>query len=451
MKAVLYTTNSEVTFRKRELRPCGDCMTRANRLTVGEKPLPEPMVGFGVAVTGSSAYVLDKMPENSRREYLNDIYTKDGLNCSVGRISVGSSDYSPDLYTYDDVPGDTKLEHFSVERDEEFIIPMIREILNIKPDLFLFSSPWSPPGWMKTGGSMCGGFMREEFINIYADYYVKFIKEYEKRGIKIGALTPQNECETTQDGKSVACVWHPDTEAKFVLKLRKKLEEAGLSPEIWLYDHNFSGVERLIWMFREYPELLGASGAVGWHYYGGGAEELSRLTELFPEVKMHFTEGGPRRFDHYDSDWCKWGTMMASAVNAGCRSFTGWNLLLDETGGPNVGPFDCGGLATYNTATGELSYSGQYRALKHFSGLVMPGALVLPTAVTAIDYVNMFSYPNVTKQLVTCAFKNPDGSLVLQIVNPNNSRRQMRFEYSGKKWYFELLANSVTSVVFTED
>lgn len=110
------------------------------------------------------------MPCEKRRAYLRDIFTKEGLGLSVGRIPVGSSDYSAELYSYDDVPGDIELKHFSIDRDREYIIPMIREVLVVNPDIFLFASPWSPPGWMKNGGSMCGGSMREEFIECYADY-----------------------------------------------------------------------------------------------------------------------------------------------------------------------------------------------------------------------------------------------------------------------------------------
>lgn len=193
---------------------------------------------------------------------LRDLYTDQGLNLSVGRVSVGSSDYSPELYTYDEVAGDTALEHFSVEPDEEFVLPMLREVLKIKPELFLFSSPWSPPGWMKTGGSMCGG------------------------------------------------------------------------------------------------------------------------------------------------------------------------------------------LVTLNSQTGELSYSGQYRAMRHFSGLIQSGATVLKTETRGDDTDCMASYPNLSKPVSACAFRNPDGTTVVQLTNPNETRRQMQTTFGGKKWYFELLGQSITSVVF---
>ena len=134
-------------------------------------------LGFGVAITGSSCYNLAQMPKEQRELFLQSVYGKEGLRLSLGRLSIGSSDYSPEVYSYDDVEGDIKLEHFSVEKDEKYIIPMIKEILRINPNLYLYASPWSPPAWMKTGGSLGGGFMRREFIDCYAEYIVRFIKE----------------------------------------------------------------------------------------------------------------------------------------------------------------------------------------------------------------------------------------------------------------------------------
>jgi glucosylceramidase len=110
---------------------------------------------------------------------------------------------------------------------------MIKEILAINPELYLFASPWSPPYWMKTGGSMCGGYMREQYLDCYADYLIKFIKAYAAHGIKVSALTPQNEPDTRQYGKMAACVWHPELEARFIGILRERLVKNGLEVMIW--------------------------------------------------------------------------------------------------------------------------------------------------------------------------------------------------------------------------
>ena len=380
---------------------------------------------------------------------LKSVYSDAGLGLSVGRITIGSSDYSAELYTYDDVEGDTELKYFSIDRDREYIIPVIREILAINPNLTLFASPWSPPGWMKTGGSACGGYMREEYVECYAEYIVRFLQAYREEGIEIAAITPQNEPETQQSGKMPACIWHPDIEAKFIMTLRKKLTESGLSTEIWMYDHNFSGCERVRWSLDHYSGLSEACNGVAFHYYSGNIEQTAVLKNTYPKLALHFTEGGPRLLDHYADDWCKWGIMIAKVLSMGYSSFTGWNLLLDETGGPNIGPFFCGGLLTLHSQTGELTCSGQYKALRHFAPFYRKDMNVYPVTF-APDGPTMFGYPKTGKPMEGCLMKHTDGTEVLILVNPNESKRQAQYLKDGKWWYVELLPNSVSTVVFEE-
>jgi glucosylceramidase len=174
MKAKQILTDKNHYMTELEIFPAL-MVSRANTLNI-ETNVNENFKGFGVAITGSSCYNLSIMEKNERKELLNKIYSDNGIGLSVGRLSIGASDYSAEVYSYDDEPFDVELKHFSIERDKKYIIPMIKEILKIKPDLFLFASPWSPPGWMKTGGNMCGGYMREEFVECYADYIIKFLK-----------------------------------------------------------------------------------------------------------------------------------------------------------------------------------------------------------------------------------------------------------------------------------
>lgn len=446
MHITKYQTRTDHFLISEPLTPINGKMGGALTLSFAEKPLAAAFAGFGVALTGSSCDRLSTMQPNARKAFLQDIYGANGLGLSVGRLTVGASDYSKELYSYDDVPYDTTLAHFSIARDEEYILPMIREVLQIRPDLRLFASPWSPPAWMKTGGSFCGGYMRAEYLDVYADYIVKFVQAYRAAGVHIKALTPQNEPETQQSGKMPACIWHPDLEAQFVLKLREKLDAASLNTKIWMYDHNFGGIERVLWCLHTYPALLQACDGVAWHYYEGGVEMTARLAAEYPQLASHFTEGGPRLYDYYATDWCKWGSIMANALATGCRTFTGWNLLLDESGCPNIGPFFCGGLATLHSQTNELSYSGQYRAFAHFSRFIKPGAEIYPVTI-ADDVPSMFLYPNTGKPIAAVAAKNPDGSFVLQLVNPNSDKRQVQYERDGRWYYVELLPDSLVTVV----
>lgn len=412
------------------------------------KVLSNDFLGVGIAITGSSCYNLAQMPKEQRESFLQSVYGKEGLRLSIGRLSIASSDYSPQIYSYDDVEGDTELKHFSIEKDEAYIIPMIKEILKINPDLYLYASPWSPPSWMKTGGSLGGGFMRREFIDCYAEYIVRFIKEYAKHGIKISALTPQNEPETSQGGLMPACIWHPDIEAEFVIALRKKLQENNLDVKIWLFDHNFSGWKRVKWALDVHKELSRACDGIAFHYYEGTIEETLALKRAYPNLSLHFTEGGPRLYDNYATDLCKWGIMISKVLNTGYSSFTGWNLVLDEYGGPNVGPFFCGGLATRNSVSGELSYSGQYKALKHISRFMQKGAEVyeVEKELTAIG-MNSFPNNNPIPLEVSC-IKNPDGTICYFIINSNEEKQQIQIFESGEWYYIEVLPDTISTVVF---
>jgi len=404
--------------------------------------------GFGVAITPSSCYELSLMNPFERKELLRHIYSKDGIGLSVGRVCVGSSDYSPEIYSYDDHPFDTALEHFSVERDEKYIIPMIKEILEINPDLYLFASPWSPPGWMKTGGSMCGGYMRDQYVDCYADYMIKFINAYAERGIKISAITPQNEANTQQNGKMPACIWHPETEARFIKVLRQKLHAENLDVKIWMYDHSFSDTERVIWSLKNCNGLSEDCDGVAFHYYAGSIEQTKAVKDAFPHIELHFTEGGPRLTDHYDTDWCKWGLMMIKALKAGYRSFTGWNLMLDEMGAPNVGPFIgiCGGLVTRDSRNGELTYSGQYKAFSHIVPYITSASQIYPISTSDAYNLNMSSYPNYPREIEGVMIDNQDGKKIVVLVNPNDYALQTQIEINNKLWYAELYADSIFTI-----
>ena len=445
MKIKAFSTDGFGVRRTRDIFTTKEDPRGSLAVHVSDEVLHENFQGFGVAITGSSCYLLHKMEEEKRKSVLADIYGEDGLSLSIARVSIGASDYSTEIYSYEDSKG-----NFSIEKDEEFILPILQEVTNTYPNVQFFASPWSPPGYMKTGGSMCGGFMRESFLDEYVEYILNFMRAYKEKGISISAITPQNEPETDQQGKMPACYWSPETEAKFAIALRKKAKEQGLPFEIWLCDHNFALWKRVLWQLKEFPELEQSVNGVAFHYYDGGVDMVENIRKEYPSLTYHFTEGGPRLYDNYATDHCKWGTQMARALNHGCKSFTGWNLLLDETGNPNVGPFFCGGLLTENSVSKELSYSGQYRAFQHFSSYIKCGASILRTSVAGNDY-GLFSYPNKKSLIEACAARNKDGGIVLELVNPDaNEKRQVAIYYHGEILYFEMLPNSLNTILIND-
>ncbi len=445
MKGIQILTDKNHILSEFELFPATK-VSRAYTLDIGTNA-NEKFKGFGVAITGSSCYNLSLMEETERTEFLKSIYSAEGLGLSVGRLSIGASDYSAELYSYDDEPFDVELKHFSIDRDKKYIIPMIKEILKIKPDLFLFASPWSPPGWMKTGENMCGGYMRMEYVECYANYIVKYIKAYAENGIKISAITPQNEPETQQMGMMPTCIWHPEIEAEFIKSLRKKLDAEKLDVKIWMHDHDFSYVNRVLWTLDNDKKVADACDGVAFHYYSGTVEETLKLRRAYPEKSLHFTEGGPRLLDNYGTDWCKWGIMISKAIKCGYSSFTGWNLMLNEMGGPNIGPFFCGGLVTRNTNGGELSYSGQYKAFEHIVKYINENSKIYPISVGEEYDLPMVSYPKVNMDIEGFAIDNNDGKTILVLVNPNTEKCQVQAYINNTWWYIELLPESISTII----
>ena len=374
------------------------------------------------------------MGAGQRLQLLRELYSTDGLRFSVARTCIGSSDYSRSAYTYDDTPGpDPGLVHFSVEHDRAYILPTLREAVEIRPELFFFSTPWSPPAWMKTGDSLFGGSMRKHYFDCYAQYFVKFIDAYKAAGIDIRAVTIQNEVDTDQDGRMPATLWGQEYEDEFIKSfLGPALSKASLDTKIWLLDHNFNLWGRVIDLLSD-PDICRIVDGVAWHAYAGEPEAMTRIHDAYPSKGAYFTEYGPFITDvDYLTGWTKWASCYARIFRNWARCAVAWNLLLDEKGGPNLGPFECGGLVTIDSKTGQLTRSGQYWALAHYSKSVQRGARVIATTSTpsGIEHV---------------AFANPDGTYVLVLSNPDKER-DIQCHFQAKALCTSLPADSVLTM-----
>lgn len=441
MQGIQYTTNRYgqfVAYPVKESLSVGGAIN----VTKSESCFDEHW-GIGVAITDSSCYNLMLMNKKDRTALLEDLYSKEGLGLSVARLCIGSCDYSARVYSYADTANDIELKDFSIAKDLDYIIPVVKEIMAINPDISFYASPWSPPYWMKTGGNMCGGFMRSEYIDCYAEYFVKFIKAYEELGINIKAVTAQNEVEC-QLPSYPTCMWHPDDEADFIIALRNKFQENGIKTEIWCHDHNFNLSDRVDWLMGE-RELYKYCDAAAFHYYTGSIEDTDVLKK-YEGLKLHFTEGGPRLLESYADDWCKWASMIIKTLNRNYLSFAGWNLMLDETGGPNVGPYFCGGLVTRNRVSGELTYSGQYKAFRHFSPYINKESKIYNILTDKVKNP-MGAYPKGNaRQLEGAIIENKDNEVLL-FVNHGPNKAQLQYEFEGKLYYIELLPETVATVV----
>lgn len=394
----------------------------------------QSILGFGAAFTDASCYLLSRMEPAQRQQLLEEFFGPRGLRLSMGRTCIGSSDYSRSAYSYDDTPEpDPQLKQFSVAHDRAYMLPVMREALGINPEIFFFSTPWSPPGWMKAGGSLLGGSMRKHYFASYAQYFVKFLQAYQAEGVRVQAVTSQNEVDTDQDGRMPAALWGQEYEVDFVKGfLAPALRKAGLDTKIWILDHNYDLWGRVMDELSD-PGVFAAVDGVAWHGYEGSPNAMTRVHNAFPTKNAYWTEGGPLLSDpDYVTGWARWSATYAGILKNWARCIVGWNLLLDENGQPNIGPFDCGGMITLNSRTGQLTRSGQYWAFAHYAKAVRRGAKVIAsqTEMAGMEHA---------------AFLNPAGDYVLVLAN-QGAERAVECRFQGQSLQVQLPRNSVVTL-----
>jgi glucosylceramidase len=393
------------------------------------------ILGFGAAFTEASCYLFHKMSAEDRQTLLSDLFSSKGLALSVARTCIGASDYSTKVYSFDDSSEpDPELKNFTIAHDRETILPTLREARKINPDLFLFSSPWSPPGWMKAGGSMLGGSMRKKYYAPYAEYFVKFLQGYGSEGVKIDAITVQNEVDTDQDGRMPAALWGQEYEIEFVKgHLGPALERASLDTKIWVLDHNYSLWGRAMDTLSD-PLVFKYVDGVAWHGYVGGPDAMTKVHDAFPTKGAYWTEGGPDiTSPDYATDWSKWGHLYTDILRNWAQCIVGWNLLLDEKGRPNIGPFPCGGVVTVDSQNGQISRSGQYWAFAHFSKTMQRGAQVIGSQGEFADVHHV-------------AVENPDGTHVVVATN-RGEKQDVVCQLGTNALTLTLEADSITTLV----
>jgi glucosylceramidase len=395
----------------------------------------QDVLGFGAAFTDASCYTFNRLDPEAREELFREIFHPSQMGLSVCRVCMGSSDYATSLYSYDDGDPDPDLQRFSIEHDRAYILPMLRQARQMQPDLFLFASPWSPPGWMKAGGSMLGGSMRRRYLPNYAQYFLKFLQAYSAENVPMQGVTPQNEVDTDQDGRMPACVWAQEYEIEFVRNhLGPLLRKNNLDTKIWILDHNYNLWGRAMCELDD-PGLRQYCNAVAWHGYVGGVEMIDKVHDVHPDASMHWTEGGPDYTSPtYQTDWADWGEAFTGALRHWCRSITAWNFALDERGQPNIGPFPCGGVVTVDSKTKAVTRSGQFWALAHFGRFIRRGA-------------RRFDSQSAAPDLHHVALENPGGPSVLVVTN-SGPARTIDLRMNGMWSNLPLERDSLTTLVW---
>ena len=327
----------------------------------------QSLVGIGGALTDASAETFYKLPVPLQRELIGAYFDpQEGIGYSLGRTNIHSYDFSSDMYNYV-ADGDKELKTFDVEHDRKFRIPFIRQALAAAgPSFFLYASPWSPPAWMKDNNDMLhGGSLKREFYSAWANYFVKFINAYAEEGIPISGISVQNEPMAVQPWES--CIFTAQQERDFVKNyLGPTMRENGLGDKkIIIWDHNRTMMYQRAAAVLDDPDAAKFVWGVGFHWYVDDAfENVRRVHEAFPHVQLMLTEGCHGPFDAARLDEWQWGELygksMINDFNNGAAGWTDWNVLLDETGGPNHVSNFCFAPVIGFVKTGKLHYMNSF-------------------------------------------------------------------------------------------
>jgi glucosylceramidase len=391
----------------------------------------QTMLGIGGALTDASAEIFYKLPKDKQKEFLTAYYDKaKGIGYTLGRTNIQSCDFSSDTYSYIS-DGDAALKTFNISHDKKYRIPFIKEVMTAAGGkLTMFVSPWSPPAFMKTNNdALHGGKLLPKYDQSWANFYVKFIKAYEKVGIPIWGLSVQNEPMATQKWES--CIYTAEEERDFVKNfLGPTLHKEGMAgKKLIVWDHNRDLLYQRASTILEDPEAAKYVWGIGFHWYetwtGAGPNfEATRLVhQAFPDKNLIFTEGCVESFNADKlNDWAlgeRYGTSMINDFNAGTVGWTDWNVLLDEKGGPNhVGNF-CFAPVHADTKTGALTYTSSYYYIGQFSKFIKPGARRIASSASR-------------DKLATTAYKNPDGKIAVVVMNKTDEKIEYYLWIKGK-------------------
>lgn len=398
--------------------------------------------GYGAALTGSSAYLLNKkMTSASRQAILQELFDPDdGIGVSYLRLTMGASDFSLSDFSYNDLPSgqtDFDLLQFSLSQDLQDVVPVLKEIVHISPAIKLMGTPWSAPAWMKTSNSMKGGKLKTDCYDVYARYFIRYIEAMEDEGIIIDAITPQNE--PLYFTANYPCMeMQPEEQRDFIkTHLGPKFEAAGIQSKIIIYDHNWDRADYPITILND-PEANKYIAGSAFHAYGGDVSAMSSVHFAHQDKGLYFTEisGGAWATNFSDNlMWNMRNIFIGTALNWSKNALL-WNLALDENYGPqNHGCNNCRGVITINSTSGVVIRNEEYYSIAHFSKVVRPGAQRIPASQAAA-----------LGDLGVVAFINPDGSKALIVSNYSDEVKSFTVKQGNKYLSYSITRKSVASI-----
>ncbi|MBB1285105.1 glucosylceramidase [Flavisolibacter sp. BT320] len=378
--------------------------------------------GFGYTLTDASAALIDGLPSLLQTDLLNELFGSDSASIGVSylRVSMGASDLSTTVYTYNDMPAgqtDPSLQNFSLRKDLSKVVPVLKQILAINPAIKILASPWTPPSWMKSNNSPKGGSLLPEYYSAYASYFVKYIQAMKAEGITIDAITPQNEPLHPENNPSM--YMSAEQQATFIKShLGPAFQNAGITTKIIIYDHNCDNTQYPISILQD-PAANAFVDGSAFHLYAGDISALSTVHNAFPNKNVYFTEQYTASNGDFGGD-LKWHmkNVIIGAMRNWSRNALEWNLAND----PAFSMHTPGGCTTCKgalTIGGSISRNVSYYIVAHASKFVPPGSVRIGS--------------NNVGSLYSVAFKRPDGKKVLIVLNDGSSQQNFNISF-GDRW-----------------
>jgi glucosylceramidase len=433
------TTPDEKYLLKKERPLVFD--TIANKfpvIAVDTASIYQSIDGFGYTLTGGSASLIWKLDPSIRKSLLNELFghNENSIAVSYLRLSVGASDLNEEVFSYDDVDDgntDTELKKFNLLPERAALLPVLREIRSINPAIKFMASPWSAPVWMKTNHSSIGGSLKPEYMEAYAQYFVKYIQKMKTEGVVIDAITVQNEPENPHNNPSMVMTAEEQTD--FIANwLGPAFRGAGIDTKIVIYDHNCD--------HPEYPlTILGDRKAKGFidgtafHLYAGDISALSAVNKEHPDRNIYFTEQYTASTSAFAGDlgWHMKNVIIGATRNWS-RTAIEWNLASNAEWGPHTpgGCTTCKGALTIDG--NDIKRNVSYYIIGHASKFVSPGSLRLGS--------------NVTDSIQNVVFRRPDGKKVLIAFNEAAKENSFNIRYRDMWVTAKLPAGAVATFVW---
>lgn len=423
----------------------------------------QSMDGFGYALTGGSAELLAKMPGPARAKILKQVFGTEGIGVSYLRLSIGASDLNSAVYSYDDRPAgeiDPTLSKFDLGLDRKDVLPVLKEILAIAPELKILGSPWSAPAWMKTNGLVRGGTLKEEFYPAYALYLVKYVEAMKHEGVTVDAVTIQNEPLNAKNTPSMQ--W---TLAQQTVFLRDHLypafTKAGLRTKVILFDHNLDRPDYPLALLSD-PVISRFADGSGFHHYGGDMSAMSKVHAARPDKNVYFTEQmvterpGSARIDIAPQV----KRMIIDTARNWSRNVILWNLAADPNNDPhtdNGGCSMCQGALTIDKDAVSLNLA--YYVIAHASKFVRPGSVRIGSTNrgdVSVSLTEDEERPGLKRMAVienaqvlpNVAFQTPEGRVVLIVANDTSSVNSFVVQYEGQSATIRLSPGAVGTYVW---